>query len=96
MRGLWIVACIVGALGTTIIASFMAAEIYLARNDPAVFDGLMRQWSSMILTLVAVAIAGVCGLFLKPRQIDELTSWEPAERAAWLDVLRKDDDKSGA
>lgn len=89
MRGLWLVVCGGGALVCAIIAGMLAGQIYSVRHDPAQFDAAIDSWAGAILTLVSFAGACVVGLFLKPRQIEELTSEPPPRPAGWLDALRK-------
>jgi hypothetical protein len=85
MRGVWIVACIVSAIGGTMFAAFCAFAIYEASEQGGSIPNL---WPHM-LTSGGVAAASIVGLFRRRAEIERDMQDEPVQPAPWIEEMRE-------
>jgi hypothetical protein len=95
MRGLWLIACAATALAGIVMIAVLGLDIYEARNEPDLFSDRLGHHLGAIVGVGGLAAAAIVGLFLRPAEIDTLTSDDPAPPAAWIEEMRRDKQGDG-
>lgn len=92
VRGVWIVACLVGAVGGTLLAGVLAYTMYEGYRA----SGAIPNFLPDILLSIGVAAASIVGLFRSRADIERDMQDEPVRPAKWVeemrDAARRDED----
>jgi hypothetical protein len=84
MRGVWIAASLIGAIGCTLLAGFCLFAAYESR-DNASFSQSAVGWA---FTFIAVAIACALALFRSRAHIERDMTEEEGKPAPWIEEMR--------